>query len=187
MFTTPEQFSAAAKTNFEAQIAALTALTTNAFESVTKIVDLNLNAAKASFEESSANAKKLLAAKDPQEFFSLTTAQAQPNAEKAIAYGRTLAGIASSTQAEFTKAAEAHIAEHSRKAIELVDTVSKNAPAGSEQAIALVKSAIGNATAGYEQFSKTAKQATETLQANVSNSVEQFSQNAAKATSRAKK
>jgi len=41
MFTTPEQFSAAAKTNFEAQIAALTALTTNAFESVTKIVDLN--------------------------------------------------------------------------------------------------------------------------------------------------
>ena len=48
MFTTPEQFSAAAKTNFEAQIAALSALTNRAFESVTKIVDLNLNIAKAS-------------------------------------------------------------------------------------------------------------------------------------------
>ena len=72
-------------------------------------------------------------------------------------------------------------------AIELVDTVSKNAPAGSEQAIALVKSAIGNATAGYEQLSKTAKQAAETLQSNVSNSVEQFSQNATKAAGRAKK
>jgi phasin family protein len=187
MFNTTEQFSAAAKTNFEAQIASLTALTNHAFESVSKIIDLNLNVAKASFEESSAAAKKLIAAKDPQEFFSLTAAQAQPSAEKAMAYGRTLADIASTSQAEFTKAAEAHIAEHSRKAIELVDTVSKNAPAGSEQAIAMMKSAIGNASAGYEQFTKTAKQATETLQANVSNTVEQFSQQAAKATGRAKK
>ena len=187
MSTTPEQFSSAIKTNVEAQIAALTALTNHAFESVTKIVDLNLNAAKASFEESSATAKKLLAAKDPQEFFSLTAAQAQPSAEKAIAYGRSLAGIASTTQAEFTKAAEAQIAESSRKAIELVDSVSKNAPAGSEQAIALVKTAIGNATAGYDQLSKTAKQAAETLQSNVSTTVEQFSQNAAKTASRAKK
>jgi phasin family protein len=187
MFTTPEQFSSVAKTNFEAQIAALTALTNHAFEGVTKIVDLNLNAAKASFEESSAAAKKLLAAKDPQEFFSLTAAQAQPSAEKAIAYGRSLAGIASATQAEFTKAAEAQIAESSRKAIELVETVSKNAPAGSEQAIALVKTAIGNASAGYDQLSKTAKQASETLQSNVSNTVEQFSQNVAKTASRAKK
>ena len=95
MYTTPEQFSAAAKTNFEAQIAALSALTTRAFDSVTKIVDLNLNTAKASFEETSAATKQLLAAKDPQEFFSLTSAQTQPAAEKALAYSRTLAGIAS--------------------------------------------------------------------------------------------
>jgi phasin family protein len=184
MFTTPEQFSAAAKSNFEAQIAALNDLTAHAFDSVTKIVDLNLNTAKASFEETSATAKKLLAAKDPQEFFSL--ASVQPGADKAIAYGRTLAGIASSAQAEFTKAAEAHITENSRKAVELVDSLSKNAPAGSEHAIAFVKTAIGNATAGYEQLSKTAKQAAETLQSNVNTTVEQFSQTA-KAATRSKK
>jgi phasin family protein len=187
MFTNPEKFSAAAKTNFEAQIAAISALTNHAFESVTKFVELNLNTAKASFEESSAAAKQLLTAKDPQEFFALTAAQAQPSAEKAMAYGRSLAGIASSTQAEFTKAAETQIAENSRKVIELVDTVSKNAPAGSEHALALVKSAIGNANAGYEQLSKTAKQATEALEANVTNTVSQFSQTATKAASRAKK
>ena len=183
MFTTPEQFSAAAKTNFEAQIAALNDLTTHAFDSVTKIVDLNLNTAKASFEETSATAKKLLAAKDPQEFFSLASV---PSTDKAIAYGRSLAGIASTAQAEFTKAAETHITETSRKAIELVDTLSKNAPAGSEHAIAFVKTAIGNATAGYEQLSKTAKQAADTLQANVNSTVEQFSQTA-KAATRSKK
>jgi phasin family protein len=187
MFATQEQFTAAAKTNFETQFAALTALTNHAFESVTKIADLNLNIAKASFEESSAATKQLLAAKDPQEFFTLTAAQAQPSAEKALAYGRSLAGIASSSHSEITKAAEAHIAEQSRKVLALIDDLSKNAPAGSEQAIALLKSAIGNVNAGYEQLSKAIKQAAEVLQANVSNTVDQFAKTSAKPAARAKK
>ncbi len=188
MYTTPEQFSAAAKTNFEAQIAALSALTTRAFDSVTKIVDLNLNTAKASFEETSAATKQLLAAKDPQEFFTLTSAQTQPAAEKALAYSRTLAGIASSVQAELTKAAEEQIAENSRKVSEFIDAVTKNAPAGSEKAVAFFKTAIDNANAGYEQFSKSAKKASEVLQSNVDTAVTQFAQNTTKATtSRAKK
>jgi phasin family protein len=186
MFTTPEQFSAAAKANFEAQIAAISGFTTQAFENVAKIVDLNLNVAKNTFDESKAAAQLLLAAKDPQEFFKLSAAQAQPSAEKALEYGRSLAGIATSTQAEFTKAAEAQIAETNRKVIELVDSVSKNAPAGSEPALALVKSAIGNVNASYDQLSKTAKQAAEALEANVTSAVSQFTATATKA-SRAKK
>ena len=187
MYTTPEQFSAAAKTNFEAQIAALNALTNRAFESVTKIVDLNLATAKASFEESSAAAKQLLAAKDAQEFLTLTSAQTQPTAEKALAYSRTLAGIASAAQAELTKAAEEQIAENSRKVSEFIDAVTKNAPAGSEKAVAFFKTAVANANAGYEQLSATAKKAAETLQANADAAVTQFAQNTTKATSRAKK
>jgi phasin family protein len=148
---------------------------------VEKFVDLNLTAAKASLEESSATTKQLLSAKDPQEFFSLATAQAQPNAEKTIAYGRHLASIASSTSAEFSKAAETQIAETNRKVISLVEEVSKNAPAGSENAVALLKSAIGNANAGYEQFTKTAKQAVESIESNLSSAVNQFTTATAKA------
>jgi phasin family protein len=185
--TFPEQFSAATKANFEAQIAMLTALTNKTFESVEKIIDLNMNVAKASLEESTATAKQILAAKDPQEFFSLTAAQAQPSAEKAIAYGRHLANIASAAQAEFTKAAEEQIAETNRKVIALVEEVSKNAPAGSESAVAFVKSTIGNASAGFEQFSKTTKQAAETLEANMNTATSQFVQAAEKTASRAKK
>ena len=149
MFSIPEQFSNATKANFESQFAIFSTLTNKAFEGVEKFVDLNLNAAKASLEESSATAKQLLAAKDPQEFFSLATAQAQPVAEKTLAYGRHLASIASTTGAEFSKAAETQIAETNRKVISLVDEVSKNAPAGTENAVAAFKSAIGNANAGY--------------------------------------
>ena len=180
MFSIPEQFSSATKTNLEAQFALFSSLTSKAFEGIEKIIELNLTAAKATLEESTAAAKQLLSAKDPQEFFSLSAAQAQPSAEKAIAYGRHLAAITSGTQAEFSKAAESQIAETNRKVLSLVEEVTKNAPAGSENAVAMLKSAIGNANAGYEQFSKTSKQAVEAIEANLTSAVNQFTQAAEK-------
>ena len=180
MFSIPEQFSSATKTNLEAQFALFSSLTSKAFEGIEKIVELNLTAAKATLEESTAAAKQLLSAKDPQELFSLSAAQAQPSAEKAIAYGRHLAAITSGTQAEFRKAAESQIAETNRKVLSLVEEVTKNAPAGSENAVAILKSAIGNANAGYEQFSKTSKQAVEAIEANLTSAVNQFTQAAEK-------
>jgi phasin family protein len=185
MFSFQEQFSAATRANLEAQVAMLTALTNKTFEGFEKVIDLDLHVAKASLEESTATMQQLMAAKDPQEFFSLSTAQAQPNAEKALAYSRHLANIVSKTQAEFTKAAEAQIAETNRKVISLVEELSKNAPAGSENAIALVKSAIGNVNAGYEQLSKTTKQAVEAMEINMNSAADQFAHVATKANGRA--
>lgn len=187
MFAIPEQFSTATKANFEAQIAMMTALTNKAFEGIEKIVDLNMNVAKSSLQESTIAAKQLMSAKDPQEFFSLTSTSAQPNAEKVLAYGRQLANIATTTQAEFTKAAETQITETNRKVMSLVEEVTKNAPAGSENAIAMLKSTIGNANAAFEQLSKSTKQAVQAIEENVSTAVSQFSQAAEKTTARSAK
>lgn len=176
MFTIPEQFSSATKANFEAQIAMITALTNKAFESVERVVELNMTAAKASLEESTVAAKQLLSAKDPQEFFSLTTAQTKPTAEKALAYGRHLANIASTAQAEFTQVAETQIAETNRKVLSLIEEVTKNAPAGSENVVAMIKTAMGNANAGYEQLTKTTKQAVETMESNINTAANKFSE-----------
>jgi phasin family protein len=184
MFAIPEQFSNATKANLESQFAVFSALTAKAFEGMEKLVDLNITAAKASLEESSATARQLLSVKDPQEFFSLTSAQAQPTAEKAMSYGRQVASIVAGTQAEFTKAAESQIAETSRKVISLVDEVSKNAPAGSENVVAAFKAGISNVNAGYEQMSKTAKQAAQTVESNVNAAVNQFASAAQQATPR---
>jgi phasin family protein len=174
MFAIPEQFSNATKANFEAQFALFSTLTSKAFEGVEKLVELNINAAKASMEESSIATRQLLSAKDPQEFLALSAAQAQPTAEKAMSYTRQLAAIAAGTQAEFTKAAETQIAETNRKVISLVDEVTKNAPAGSENVVAAFKTSLGNANAGYEQFTKTTKQAVEAIESNVRAAVNQF-------------
>jgi len=187
MFAIPEQFSNATKANFESQFAIFSSLTSKAFEGMEKLVELNLTAAKASLDESSVTTRQLLAAKDPQEFFSLTAAQAQPTAEKAMSYSRQVAAIAAGTQAEFTRAAEQQIAETNRKVISLVDEVTKNAPAGSENVVSIIKATIGNANAGYEQLSKTTKQAMEAVETNVTAAVNQFTQAAQNAVPRTAK
>ncbi|WP_296949052.1 phasin family protein [uncultured Massilia sp.] len=176
MFAFPEQFSNATKANLESQFALMSALTTKTFEGVEKLVGLNLSTAKSALEDSSANARQLLGAKDAQEFFALSAQQAQPTAEKALSYGRQLASIAADTGAEFSKAAESQIAEVNRKVISLVDEVTKNAPAGSETYVSALKTAITNANAGYEQFSKTSKQAVEAIESNLNAAMSQFGQ-----------
>jgi phasin family protein len=171
-----EQFSEATKAAAEANLALLSSSYAKLFESTEKIIGLNINAAKASLEESNVAVKHLLSVKDPQEWLSVTAAYMQPNAEKALAYNRHLAGIFSGLQAEFTKATETQVTETGRKVLALVEELAKNAPAGSENAFSLIKTAIGNAGAGYEQFSKTTKQAVETLEANMNNAVSNFAQ-----------
>ena len=174
MFKTPDQFSAATKASIDAQMAAMSEFANKAFHSVAELVELNISTAKASLEHSAAAAQQMMAIKDPQELMSLTSTQAQPNAEKALAYGRNLASIASKVQAEFTKAAEARLAETSRQVSTLIEDLSKSAPAGSENAIAMLKTTIANATAGYEQLSKASKQASETMEENISQAVKNF-------------
>jgi hypothetical protein len=53
--------------------------------------------------------------------------------------------------------------------------------------VAVIKASIGNANAGYEQMSKTAKQAQETIEANVGAAVTQFTQAAQNAVPRTAK
>jgi phasin family protein len=185
MSAIPEQFSNATKANFESQFAIFSSLTAKAFESIEKLVELNISTAKAALEESSNTTKQLLSAKDPKEFFALTAAQVQPKAEKAIAYSRQVAEIAAGTQAEFSKVAEEQIAETNRKVINLVDEVTKNAPAGTENVVAAFKTGLGNANAGYEQFTKTAKQAAQAVETNVNTAVSQFTQAAQKVADKA--
>jgi phasin family protein len=185
MFSNNDQLSNAAKANMDAQVAAITDMTNKAFASIAQLVELNVNAAKASLEQSTATAQRLMAAKDPQEFFALST-QNPPSAETAIAYSRNLASIATAAQAEFSRTAEAQIAETTRKVTALIEDIAKNAPPGSENAIAVLETAITNANAAYEQLKNTTRQASDTMGANVTNVVNQFSEVAGKATGRTK-
>ena len=159
---TAEQVIAAQKTNVET----LFGLTNKAFEGVEKLVELNLQVARAAISEVAENAKAAFSAKDAQEFLALQAGLLQPAAEKAAAYSRHLYDIAAATTADIGKVAEAQAAEVQAKFLSVVDTAVKNAPAGSENAVALVKSAVAAANNAFEGVQKAVKQATDVAEAN---------------------
>ena len=159
---TAEQLVAAQKANLET----LFELTNKAFEGVEKLVELNLQVAKASLGEAQSTATAALGAKDAQELLALQAGLLQPAAEKAAAYGRHLYDIAASTNAEVSKIAEAQVASAQSKFNSAVDSAVKNAPAGTESAAALVKSAIAAASNAMESVQKATKQAADVAEAN---------------------
>ena len=183
-FMTPDQVAAANKANLEI----LFGLTSKAFEGVEKLVELNLQVAKATLSESAENTKAVLGVKDAQELLALQSSLLQPSAEKAAAYSRHLYDIAQSTSSEFTKTAEAQLSDLQKSFAAVVDGALKNAPAGSESAAALVKSAITAANNAYESVHKAAKQAADMAEANftsVTNTAMKASQTAVKSVKRA--
>lgn len=159
---TAEQIFAAHKANVET----LFGLTNKAFEGVEKLVELNLQVAKATLSEAAANTQAALSVKDAQELLALQTSLLQPSAEKAAAYSRHLYDIATATNAEVAKVAESQFADVQSKFNAVVDTAAKNAPAGTENAVALVKSAVAAANNAIENIQKAAKQASEVAEAN---------------------
>ena len=141
-------------------------LTNKAFEGVEKIVELNLTASKAALSEVAGHTQSVLSVKDVQELIALQSGLLQPLADKTAAYSRHLYDIATSTSAEFTKAAEGQASEAQDKFAELVDSATKNAPAGSEAAVAILKSSVSAANSALESVQKAVKQATEVAEAN---------------------
>jgi len=159
---TAEQFAAAQKANVET----LFGLTNKAFEGVEKLVELNLQVAKAAIGEVAETTRAALSVKDAQELLALQAGLLQPTAEKAAAYSRHLYDIAAATNAEVSKVAEQTATEAQAKFMNAVDSAVKNAPAGTENAVALVKSAVAAANNAYESVHKAAKQAADVAEAN---------------------
>lgn len=159
---TAEQIMAAHKANIET----LFGLTNKAFEGVEKLVELNMAASRAALNEAAANTQNAFAAKDAQELLALQAGLLQPLAEKAASYSRHVYDIATGTGAEFTKAMEEKTSEAQRNFASMVESASKNAPAGSESAVAVMKNAVSAANTAFESVQKAVKQATDAAETN---------------------
>ena len=158
-----EHLIAAQKANIET----LFGLTNKAFDGIEKLVELNMQVAKAAIGEANDSARAALSVKDAQELMALQAGLLQPAAEKAAAYSRHVYDIAAATNAEVTKAVEAQLSDAQGKFMGLVDNATKNAPAGSENAVALMRSAVTAANNAFESVQKATKQATEVAEANL--------------------
>lgn len=159
---TAEQIMASHKANIET----LFGLTHKAFEGVEKLVELNVQATKAALAETSNHAKAVMSVKDAQELLALQAGLVQPLAEKTAAYSRHLYDIATAAGADLGKTFESQSAEAQKKVMGLVDSATKNAPAGSETAVAVMKSAVAAANNAFESMQKAVKQASDMAEAN---------------------
>lgn len=180
---TPEQFAATQKAGFEA----LFGLTSKAFEGAIKLAELNLQTARTAFAEGQESAQRAFSAKDPQGFFAAQAGLAQPAAEQALAYGRSVYDIVSATQAEFASAAQAQYEQQQRALESFVDNAARNAPAGSEAAVAAIKTAINAANSAVDSVSKAAKQAVEYAETNLDAAGKAATKAVAQASARAAK
>ena len=168
MYVTPEQIQTANKANVEALLAVANAQ----FSAFEKLASISAGAVKTAFEDSIANTRALLGAKDVQEFVTLQNSFAQPAMEKAIAYSKSVYEVATEANSELSKVAERRVAEWNEGFVSLLDKVSKNAPAGSDVAVAAIKSMLAASNSAYDNFTKVARQATEIAEANVSAATE---------------
>ena len=159
---TAEQIMASHKANIETMFG----LTHKAFEGIEKLVELNVQATKAALAETANHAQAVMGVKDAQELMALQAGMVQPLAEKTAAYSKHLYDIAAAAGADLSKNIEAQAAETQKKVTSLVDSATKNAPAGSETAVTAMKSAVAAANNAFESVQKAVKQASDMAEAN---------------------
>ncbi|ODS97440.1 MAG: hypothetical protein ABS56_09400 [Lautropia sp. SCN 69-89] len=163
MVTTPEQFLQIQKTALEVfQSATITSI-----EGFEKLAALNVQAAKASIDESTDALKSMTEVKDAKQLAEMATGSVQPATDKVTAYYKHVYEIANETGAELAKLFEKQVAESNRQLFAAIDAMAKNAPAGTEGVVTLVKQAVSAANTAFDQVSKATKQAVEVAEANM--------------------
>lgn len=132
-----------------------------------KLADLNLKVIKATLDEVAEKSQQAVEVKDAQEALAFTSGLVQPNAEKALAYGKHVYDIVSAVQADLSKLTEQQIVLGQQQVTDAIDQLAKNAPTGSEGAVALMKSSLATAGNAYESAVKAARQVTDAAESNI--------------------
>lgn len=163
---TNEQFAQLTVLNQEA-IDMFQAVALKSVEGFEKLVELNIQAIKASIADSNDQVKAVLNAKDAKALAGLATASGQPAADKFASYAKHAYQIANETGTEIAKLFEKQVADGNKQFSNAVETLAKNAPAGSEGVVNFVKSAVAAANTTYDQVNKATKQVVEMAEANL--------------------
>ena len=145
----------------KAQLELLQQISGKIFESVEQLTQLQLKSLRATSGEQFESLNALLSVKNPQDFASLQTAFPQPaaQAERLMELNREVYELISSTQADIAKLAESQVDATTQQTQEMIENLSKNAPAGAEPAVAMFKTALESVGSTFESVQQAAKQA----------------------------
>lgn len=130
-------------------------------EGFRKLTEVNMQAARASLEQSADQINALLAAKDVNTLTSLVTSFAQPSADKFTNYARAVYAVTSETNADLAKMVQDQVARVNAQLAASIEDLARNAPSGSEGAVAFIRQALSTANASYDQFNDQMKKMVE--------------------------
>jgi phasin family protein len=119
----------ALRSQLEHQVTFFTEMSHRSYDSVRKISELNMQFTQQLLEDSMNLGRELMNCSDPFQVTSTAINQLQPATEHLRTYQRQLMGVLSGAQAEFSRAAGAHIPEASRQASAMADEMVRNAAA----------------------------------------------------------
>ena len=161
-FFNPEKLQTVQKANLDL----LQQISGKVFASVEQLSQLQFKALRDSTEEHFEGVRKLLSVRDPQGFAELQASLTQPSAqgERLAEFNRQVQALIVDTQSDIAKLTSSQVESGTRQVEEFVETLSKNAPAGSEPVVAAFKSGLANAGTVFESAQKAAKQAADVAQ-----------------------
>ena len=162
MYVTPDKLAESTK----ASVDALFSLVNAQLGAIEKLANLNLATTRAAIERMNDHVRALTEAKDPQEFVRLNTTVAQPAFERAMDYSKGVYDVAAQTQQTVSRLLETHATEVNKAFLNVLDTIAKNSPAGSDAVVTAMKTALAAVNSAYDSLSKAAKQAAEVVDVN---------------------
>ena len=161
-FFNSEKLQTAQKANLDL----LQQISGKVFASVEQLSQLQFKALRDSTEEHFEGVRKLLAVRDPQGFADLQASFTQPSAqaERLAEFNRQVQALIVGTQSDIAKLTSSQVEAGTQQVQEFVETIGKNAPAGSEPVVAAFKSSLANAGTVFESAQKAVKQAADVAQ-----------------------
>ncbi|AAQ59041.1 phasin family protein [Chromobacterium violaceum] len=132
-----------------------------ALDSTERLIKLQLEASKQSLEDHTKAAKQLTEFKDSQEAINHLNKLATQSVDKLVSHSRNLYEVVSGAQSELSKLVEDSVGQFNKSLISSIESVAKNAPAGSDATLNAVKTSVAAAAAAVNTFSKAAQQVAE--------------------------
>ncbi|MGL6070986.1 phasin family protein [Craterilacuibacter sp.] len=154
MKTTQQQFSDLSLGHVETTLRAAQIT----LDSAERMIKFNLEVSKQTLEDNAGFARELSTNTDPQEIASRLGKMANHAAEKAVENARNFYELISQAQSAMTKLAEDNMGSFNKSLISSVETLAKNAPAGSETAINAIKTSLATSAAALNSVAQSAQQ-----------------------------
>lgn len=135
-----------------------------ALENATKLLELNWTLTKDVLDESTVAAQQLLAAKNPQELFSIDSEAARTNFSRMLSYAGAVTNMTTAMQAELIAAAQTQFGDAFNKATHAIAEPRNDPQNHAPNPFEMMKVAMENAKGGYEQWVATTQKVAQAME-----------------------